>query len=226
MEKLRSALSAQDFPKCLQLIKEAVLGLNDHDSRNFQIALTSPRKDDSHTQSLLINSGINAVCTAVMNNLVQLVPLLHSHGADLNGQHTDGNRPVHFAVLANSSQMLAMLLERGVDVNSRGKNDATALYIAVLNQKPAFNKLTTILLEAGAQTNITDVKGMQVVHIATLGGDTVTVSQLVKFGADINAQVGSMTSLYIACRNGNNVMAEHLLKHGASTEIPGEEELS
>ena len=216
MELFREALRAMDFSKCLQLIREKSLDLNDQDSRNFHIVLTSP--ENVGTQ---LHGGLNSVCTAVMYNWVELIPLLRGHDADLNGQQADGNRPLHFAVLNNNTQMVSMLLEQGVDVNSRGKNDATALHMAILNQKPALGRLLMILLEAGAKTDLTDVKGMQVIHFAALGGDTSTIYELIKFGADANAQIDSMTPLYIACRLGNNVMAEHLLKCGANPEIPG-----
>ena len=102
--------------------------------------------------------GFTPLVTAIQQNKKECVKLLLNAGADRNRTITKDFRPVHFAAGCPNWQVMQMLLEKGdVDVNVQADvKRKTALHLAYEAKNTTIVK---ILIEAGADPNITDADG-------------------------------------------------------------------
>ncbi len=103
------------------------------------------------------NTGSTALIEAVQTGGVETVKVLRSYQVNADLLDEDGYAAIHHAV--NDAPMLKALLETSVDVNLRTANGMTPLMMVVYYEEKmdAFRAL----LEAGADTDAADNKGMK-----------------------------------------------------------------
>ena len=140
-------------------------------------------------------------------------------GADPNIPGDKGVTCIHHAVSEGFRKaMLETIINHGADVNATTKNNMTALMIACLNgNEGAIN----VLLNAGADSNIADVKGDTLLHFAVQKDvDQETLQAIIDHCADVNAINHRYESaLLLACKTVQKEAVSLLLTAGADISI-------
>lgn len=72
-------------------------------------------------------------------------------------------------------------------------------------------------MERGAEINETQDQGWDALHLAVRYGQPDTISTLLEYGIDINADNHGWTALHLAALNGHTDIASILLNKGADT---------
>jgi hypothetical protein len=181
------------------LLKAAQDG-DEHEVRRFiqEGADLAARGESEMTALHFAVAGESSACVAALIEL----------GADLEAKDIDGFTPLHIAVQQVSVSMTEQLLGLGADVNARDNNDVTPLIIASrvftykdiadmeaesgrrLNRNAfaARNDARTgqmsALLEAGADINAANNKGVTALIICCLKGFELGANLLLDHGAD------------------------------------------
>lgn len=104
-------------------------------------------------------------------------------------------------------------------LNARDRQQRTPLLAAV---RAGLHDVVDLLLEAHADPTLTDSRGNNCLHEATIRGDAETVKLLLhapRGSLDLEARgQGRWTPLGLAARSGNLAVAEALLTHGADPD--------
>ena len=147
-------------------------------------------------------------------NAMGLVQLIDSLGSSEN---TDsfGNTPLHQACYNGQSEMIkTMLAKDHTTINTRNDEKMTPLHVAVSTDNILISEL---LLEAGADTNISGLYGNSPLHTAAKNNNEYLVKKLLMHNASIDERnEAGETALIIASRNGSNYIVGTLLEHGAA----------
>jgi ankyrin repeat protein len=93
-------------------------------------------------------------CAATAGNL-EMLKLLHAHGADMNYPGIR-ERPIHAATFGNHFKLLKWLLDNGADVNAQNTDGNTALHICAMY---GMSKPLKLLLDRGANLELTEKNG-------------------------------------------------------------------
>ena len=184
-------------------------------------------------------NNVTALMIACLNSNEDAINVLLNAGANSNIADADGDTCLHNAVgksaIADSAiaefegytclhrgncskDNLQAVIDYGADVNAANKHNITPSMQACENGDiDAIN----ILLDAGADPNITDEKGTACIHHAVGGGCRKDVLlRLISRGTDVNATTKiNRTALKIACLNRNEDAINVLLNAGADPNI-------
>ena len=118
------------------------------------------------------------------------------------------------------AEMVRALLDGSADVNERAVDGSTALHWAV--HRNAI-ELTTLLLSAGAEVDISNRYGVQPVSLASINGNPHVMRLLLDAGADPNTSLpGGETALMTAARTGIPDTIRALLSRGADVNARDE----
>lgn len=130
--------------------------------------------------------------------LSSIVSMLISVTSSIQVQHS-GISPLHIAAEKNRDEILKLLIKSGFDINAKLSDErskmywdqrSTALYFSVYNGN---QEAAEILLEAGANPNL-DVFNPLLIAARLDWMDMVTL--LLKYGADVNAQISMQPSMF------------------------------
>jgi len=115
------------------------------------------------------------------------------------------------------AETLQSLLTAGADVRARDREGRTALIWAIKGTPSSKSdpQLIAMLIEAGSELEAHDREGGTPLVYAAVRGDTKSARLLVDAGADVNARMGSLSSLDIALRYGHSEIVTLLLRAGA-----------
>ena len=205
--------------------------------------MTAVDKGDIRTASVLLAHGADvnaketkggqtALMWAAANRSPELVKLLVDHGADARARSAGGFTPLLFAAQQGLVESGRALLPAGADVNERSTRDRmTALMVAAASGNNAFSIL---LLEKGANPDLTSESGFTALHYAASdrnGADVVRA--LLGRGAQPNPRttrdtrrnttsgvsVKGATPLFLAASLGNVETVRALVAGGADPRI-------
>ncbi|MDE1151385.1 MAG: ankyrin repeat domain-containing protein [Micavibrio sp.] len=111
----------------------------------------------------------NAFQVAVEHRQSGTVAMMLTTGSNVNACDAEGLSPLHHAVLAGDAALVKTLLQHGADLNKTENSQPTPLFLAcespLLNDDQTRAHIVTLLLQAGADPDITDAKsGMTPLH--------------------------------------------------------------
>jgi ankyrin repeat protein len=124
------------------------------------------------------NDNYAAVHLAAWNGDVNLIQLLHSHGADLNMTTVHGWTPLHLAAWTGNSETAKFLIDNHANNHSTSfDNFWTALHLASWK-----GHLTILinLMHAGADINAVNINGVTPLQLAIQNRQLVTAAFLLE----------------------------------------------
>jgi hypothetical protein len=133
---------------------------------------------------------------------------------------------LHYICYDGHTEILEVFLNRPeIDINIIDMFGRSALHYAIQNGRLSAAKM---LLEHGANPNITSISGVTPIHIAIERGNQEATALLIKYGANIHAiteddeysDVSFDAPIHLAARYGNLHIVELLVKQGADIAIP------
>ncbi|XP_022623504.1 NF-kappa-B inhibitor alpha-like [Seriola dumerili] len=159
-----------------------------------------------------------AVIHEATDHALQMIKLSHNHPF-LNVQNHQRQTALHLAVITEQPQLVEKLLKAGCDPQLADDSGNTALHIACKRGSLAcFGVITQ-----NCQRHLTSIlsfpnyNGHNCLHLASINGYISLVENLVKLGADINAQeqCSGRTALHLAVDLQNPTLVRCLLNLGA-----------
>ena len=168
-----------------------------------------------HRAYLQDDSALNS---AVYYDHSEILQILLEAGTDPNihGEHVPA---LHVAAAHDNVEAAVILISHGAKIDVRDTvNNDTALLYGIRDGKFSVAEL---LLEAGADPNLTDKRGFAPVHIAVTRNDAKLVQCLLDHGAAINIRTrgDSRTPLMIAAAAGFAEIVDMLLSRSADPSI-------
>ncbi len=212
--------------EAVKILKQA--GGEDHTNLSFAAA----NGDLVAVQSLLARQGVDhpkqkelddALCLAVQNPQHGIVKELLTHGANPNARLNGDYTPLTAACRHGDVEIARQLLAAGVNVNQPREFGITPLMLAAENMPVEF---VNELIAKGADVNATSERFGSVAGWAARGGKLENMKALVQHGAKIDVHVGEPDGyigwpLIAAIRQGNVVLVDYLLTHGADIKTKG-----
>jgi len=147
----------------------------------------------------------------------EIVELLITHGADIQGANCGGNSPIHAAINSEALNAAELLLKHGADINDQNNMfKRTPLQGAALYGKTQAVKW---LVEHGADVNRPDSQGVVAISLgASYKGNAEILKMLLDHGAKLTLQeIPGMTQG--ACRAGNLDVLEFLSSRGITPDF-------
>ena len=168
--------------------------------------------------------GTNALLRACSTGQSESVRFLLNAGADINTVKPDGNSSLHEAVYGRcSTGILQKIIEQGMNVNAVNNRSETALILAC--ESSPQSESIKLLLEMGADPNISDAEGYTSLHAAVLGNCTRdTLQEIVAHKAYLNNQnIDNQTALWLACSLSQQDSVKFLLEAGSYPNMADDE---
>ena len=172
----------------------------------------------------LLNSsdseGVPCLHWAVRNSNREMLRLLVRKGASLGSVDSEGRSVVHQAARARDRDVMAFLLDNGGTsqeiINQKTKHGHTPLHTAVRADGP---EIVSLLLESGADVNITDTQGWSPLHLAVIRGHSDCVVSILHFGIKVDMMTRGWTSLHLAALTDRVDIVSLLINGGADTSL-------
>ncbi|KAJ6249674.1 mitogen-activated protein kinase kinase kinase 20 [Anaeramoeba flamelloides] len=131
----------------------------------------------------------------------------HFDFENINKTNTKGKTPLHFACFWNADkQILEYLISRGCNVNKQDENGYTPLHMLCQSKFPLLIDSLDVLLNNGAQLNLSANDGKTTIHIAATNDliNLETFKYMIESGGDVNAIDGDKkTPLLLLCETEN-----------------------
>lgn len=182
------------------------------DERKLRSALK-----DGASVSALSKTGWTALMIAALNGRDGCVRILLEAGADPNWSGGDPrHEPLLQAAKGGHLQCARSLLEAGADPNARDVHDSPALLTAVIAERPMAERITMMLIDAGADWRAPRRRGGTLLMDAALRGYEELAIRLLELGADPGERdEKGATALHWAARMNKTGVARILLGAGA-----------
>ncbi|NP_001284514.1 NF-kappa-B inhibitor alpha-like [Cynoglossus semilaevis] len=148
---------------------------------------------------------------------LQMIKLSHNHPF-LNLQNHQRQTALHLAVITEQPQLVEKLLKAGCDPRLADNSGNTALHIACKRGSMAcFGVITQNCRHLTSILSFPNYNGHNCLHLASINGYLSLVENLVRMGADINAQeqCSGRTALHLAVDLQNPVLVSCLINLGA-----------
>jgi ankyrin repeat protein len=127
-------------------------------------------------------SALNLACKCESGGL-EVVDFSLAHGADIESEMVNGDRPLHSALNSKNEPLAALLIRAGADVNAHGANGRTPLHIAAIH---GLENTTKSLLGSGADIEATDDGTWTPLHLTCGYGSIGVLELLLSKGANVN----------------------------------------
>ncbi|NEP45340.1 MAG: hypothetical protein F6K35_41430, partial [Okeania sp. SIO2H7] len=174
---------------------------------------------------------LNAFMDAVGSGNIELLQNILADGMNVDAFNTDGNTALCIAAIAGDASVARLIIEAGADVNLGNETDGQTplIYAAGFvaqaqhfseDNEAKYIKSIQILINAGANVNLSDRDGYRPLTIAASSKSIKAVKQLIQAGADVNAKTNDgWTALSAAASVGSIEVVKLLLQAGASLNV-------
>lgn len=143
--------------------------------------------------------------------------LLLEKAAKIEVHETGTGMPLRHAALNGHPQLCQLLLEYGANPNTPFDGD----YLLSESVKAGNLEMVKLLIEHGADIDITDSESQNVLQMAAVKGDKALVAYLIDHGADIyHADGDGFTSTHFAAGHGFAEIVQLLIESGADPQHP------
>jgi ankyrin repeat protein len=164
-------------------------------------------------------AGMTALMRAAIKNDTCVMKLLLDNGADIMQKNIHGLTVLDIAVERNSEKAVSFLLSNkkraAALLNETDNHGDTALVRAILKRNL---NMVSLLLGAGADTEIKNSNGRNALHWAAVTGQTDIAELLLDYNASLTHQENDgNTPLHFAGRSADTKMIETLLCWDAAT---------
>ncbi|KNC50725.1 uncharacterized protein AMSG_11997 [Thecamonas trahens ATCC 50062] len=164
--------------------------------------------------------GETALHKAARWNYLDILECLATSGSsNVNAANERGETPLHAAVDNGSSDAVEWLVRTGrASLDVRNNDGETALMAATKRNRW---RMIYGLVEGGADVNVADADGRFPLHVAAENGRYRVVDALASAsGVDLDVvDADGKTPLHVAAEGGESKVVEHLLRHGASSQV-------
>ena len=152
---------------------------------------------------------------AVQRDSVERARELILKGADVNEVNGSSHKAIEYV---RSAEMVKLLVDSGANVHSVGSYATdTPLHVA------ANESVVRALIQAGADVNAQNNKGITPLYFASEWGNLDTVNGLIKAGADVNLRDDyGLTPLHRSSLKGHVDVMKSLIKAGADVNAENE----
>ncbi|KAF2443392.1 ankyrin, partial [Karstenula rhodostoma CBS 690.94] len=149
--------------------------------------------------------------------------LVLAHGADANADAGGVGHALEAACERGQTEVVRALLRWGADVGFEGGRGGSALVIAARKGYTKYEDMARMLLESGADANISGARWFHPLNLAAYSGNKAIVHLLLKHGSNPSARgpVYGDNALQAAVQSGSIDMVRVLLRHGAETKGSG-----
>jgi len=158
---------------------------------------------------------------AVNNGYLEILKLLKSAGADLNGLEGEEDASLLIiAAAADKQDILDYLLAQKVDVNKQDGKGRTAMFLA---SYAGYLGIVKSLVRSGADLDILyGPDKFSALSAAALKGHTDIALFLIQSGAEVNSKdIRGFTAAHNAAQNGDLVVLKALAEAGADLDVKG-----
>ncbi|KAH8994729.1 ankyrin repeat-containing domain protein [Lactarius hatsudake] len=217
-------LIRETHPKGVQWLLEHgadVNALNNSDRTPLMVAsqshmyLSEPRAD-----AMVQDEGWRS---SNSKDMLEIIRLLLSHGADTRAEDNSGMTPLHLAAeFGASTEVMKLLIRHGADVNAKTDDLRTPLHLA--SQIESL-EIVRFLVEHGADISAVTEGHVTVLHWASESPNIEVIRFFVEHGADVNAKREDLwTPLHTALEamEDNNEVVRFLVECGADVNAKTE----
>ncbi|KAK4641820.1 hypothetical protein QC761_504180 [Podospora bellae-mahoneyi] len=146
------------------------------------------------------NDGKKAIHAAAAECDPRMIRLLLDHGANPAQKEIDGWKALHMAAQMDKKETLEVVKvlvdTRRIEINNQEEKGTTALYLAVQAGRP---DVAQVLLEAGADPNITAKPDFWPLRRAVLTSNMELLNLLLSHGADVSLSDSKGRNVHFAC---------------------------
>ncbi|KAJ5377952.1 uncharacterized protein N7496_005361 [Penicillium cataractarum] len=182
--------------------------------RRSNDVLKHPRRK-RRTEASSTSEGSNfSARTIIANEYDGVVKTLIEHGADVNVQNRNGQKPLMMSLLYRNTSLAKLLIEQGADVNIETNGGETPLLIGIRGME---EEIVRLLIERGAEVNARDDGGNTPLLMAVHWNREVIMRLLIERGADVNVRdAWGSTPLSIAAKRADgDAIVQLLIERGA-----------
>jgi ankyrin repeat protein/serine/threonine protein kinase/nitrogen regulatory protein PII-like uncharacterized protein len=221
----------REMPWLKEYDKNLQARLNQRDESGWTDLMKVAAAGDLKSCKELINSGaeLNRAAddgntpfsAAALNEQIEVMEFLSLHGAEINLVNRKGSPLIHELVIAGKKTSISFLLQHGIQANVLRESDRwTPLMVAA---NIGERSIASMLLNAGADPNITDTRDLAPLHSAAGDNDPQLIAMLVEKGAKLD--IGSeddFTPLHLASRDNCVDTVRKLIEVGADVNVSQE----
>jgi len=157
-----------------------------------------------------------------LNNQLNKVKSYLKGGGDVDALGEYNSTPLHCASREGHLKIMTLLIKYGADVNSKNRYSTLYPIFEILASVKIENPfpLVKLLIDNGADIEVTDSFGNTVLHYAIEKESMELIELFISLGCNINysARHDKDTPLHYAYFQKNKKIIDYLLEHGADRE--------